>query len=691
VSSTLEAARATLALDIYPVPIKPGMKRPPMRGWQNCRLTVDDLQEHFSNGNGLGWLLGIKPRPIADVDIDCGEAVAVSSLIPLPKTNRIFGRLSNPCSHYLYELPEEFESESFKDPLRNGTDKHPGIIELRGRGGQTVVPPSVHPSGEQIKWEHEGDFGKTTLNVLQILVAKIAAASLLVRYWPRGHETRHAIAGMLARAGWDEKDTVEFVCALLHFTQPDNREGLTDVRNCYARLERGDEVAGRPKLEALFGENGKLIVNTVTKWLALRNSTRPPGPSYSLITNENGIAKGVLANAITLLREAPEWQGVLGFNEFSLHTVARKPTPWRKSPGTNWTNTDDIRTAEWLQHNSVLVSAQIAADAVQAIAEENSFHPVRDYLDSLEWDGTKRLVTWLITYLGASQTRFIEAVGTRWVISAVARIYQPGCQADHTLLLEGAQGIKKSTALGTMAVKPEWFTDHISDLNNKDARIELHGVWIVELAELASVKRSLTEKVKSFLTARKDHFRPPYGRRAVDVPRTNVFAGSVNDATPFTDETGNRRFWPVRCGTIDIGKLTTDRDQIWAEALNLYRAEAPWWLDTDELNHLASEEQEARYEPGVWDETILPWLEDPTQRNEWDHVSKHELPISPFNSTRDAVTITDVLVHAVGKKLEACNQGDRNQVARCLTHAGWEQKRKRVNEKSLHFYTRTGR
>lgn len=151
VSSTLEAAREALALDIYPVPIKPGMKRPPMRGWQNCRLSVDDLQEHFSNGNGLGWLLGIKPRPIADVDIDCGEAIAVSSLIPLPKTGRIFGRLSNPCSHYRYELPEGFESKSFKDPLRNGTDKHPVIIELRGRGGQTVVPPSVHPSGEQIE------------------------------------------------------------------------------------------------------------------------------------------------------------------------------------------------------------------------------------------------------------------------------------------------------------------------------------------------------------------------------------------------------------------------------------------------------------------------------------------------------------------------------------------------------------
>jgi predicted P-loop ATPase len=182
-----------------------------------------------------------------------------------------------------------------------------------------------------------------------------------------------------------------------------------------------------------------------------------------LIVDNEGKARPLLANAITALRDAAEWQGVLGFNEFSLNTVARKPTPWQKLPGTDWKNTDDIRVADWLQHNGVLVGTQIAADAVQTIAEENPFHPVKEYLGSLEWDGTIRLDTWLVTYLGAPQTPFIEAVGTRWLVSAVARIYEPGCQADHTFLLEGPQGIQKSTTLRTLAVKPEWFTDHISD------------------------------------------------------------------------------------------------------------------------------------------------------------------------------------------------------------------------------------
>jgi putative DNA primase/helicase len=198
----------------------------------------------------------------------------------------------------------------------------------------------------------------------------------------------------------------------------------------------------------------------------------------------------------------------------------------------------------------------------------------------------------------------------------------------------------------------------------------------VELAELSCVKRSITEKVKAFLTARSDNFRPPYGRRTIHVPRSNVFAGSVNDTTPFTDETGNRRFWPVPCGAIDIDALERNRDQLWAEAVQRYENGAAWWLETTELNKLASDEQEARYEPGVWDEVVLKWLENPQQRYELDEMSKTSMPIEPFNSKENEVTITDVLVHGVGKDIEKCTQSDRRQISRCLEHAGWKRFRK---------------
>jgi putative DNA primase/helicase len=282
---------------------------------------------------------------------------------------------------------------------------------------------------------------------------------------------------------------------------------------------------------------------------------------------------------------------------------------------------------------------------------------------------------------------FTRAIGRRWLISAVARIFRPGCQADYTLLLEGPQGIKKSTALRTLAGS-DWFTDHISDLDSKDSRLELHGVWIVELAELASIKKSLKEKVKAFLTATHDQFRPPYGRRTINVPRSNVFSGSVNEATPFTDETGNRRFWPVGCGTIDLEALGNDRDQLWAEALREYEGGEVWWLETEELNKLARTEQDERYEPGIWDDSILPWIESPQQRMEWDPMAEQEIPVFGFNSDKYAVTITDVLLHAVGKRKEHFTQRDRNEVARCLTHYGWRVRRRREAGGFRRYYER---
>ena len=308
---------------------------------------------------------------------------------------------------------------------------------------------------------------------------------------------------------------------------------------------------------------------------------------------------------------------------------------------------------------------------MQSIAEENRFHPVREYLKSFKWDGTKRIDNWLISCLGAPDTEFIRAIGRRWPISAVARIFRPGCQADHTLLLEGPQGIRKSTALRTLA-GAEWFTDHISDLDSKDSRMELHGKWIVELAELSAVRRSLAEKVKSFLTATSDHFRPPYGRSTIDVPRQNVFAGSVNDETPFTDETGNRRFWPARCGAINIKKLEEDRDQLWAEAVECFENNESWWLDSDKLNDLAKEEQKKRYQTGVWDETILTWLENPTQRIEFRDGLK--IYITPWDgSDENEVTSNDVLLHAIGKPLDRWTHSDKITVSKCLRANGWNQ------------------
>ena len=181
-----------------------------------------------------------------------------------------------------------------------------------------------------------------------------------------------------------------------------------------------------------------------------------------------------------------------------------------------------------------------------------------------------RLDTWLITLSRHRQHDYVRAVGARWLISAVARVFHPGAKADCALILEGPQGIKKSTALSVMA--QPWFTDRLSDLGSKDAAMETKGVWIIEIAELDTMSRAEVSAIKAFMSRTHDRFRPPYGKRLVDLPRQCVFAGSINPEGGYLkDATGGRRFWPVVCGQIDIDALARDRDQLWAEARDRFR------------------------------------------------------------------------------------------------------------------------
>jgi predicted P-loop ATPase len=371
--------------------------------------------------------------------------------------------------------------------------------------------------------------------------------------------------------------------------------------------------------------------------------------------NDNSILP-VLANAITALRLAPEWQGVLAYDEFRCNVVGVKPVPWGALPKNGWTDQEDRLTAEWLQRNRIFVSVEVASQAVETVAAQRRVHPVRDYLDTLKWDGAPRLARWLSTYLGVEESNYSYAVGARWMLSAVARIYRPGVKADCCLILEGPQGIKKSTALRTLA--GEYFTDELADLGSKDAALQIRGVWIVEISELDSLVRSEIASIKAFMSRSADRFRPPFGRRVVECARQCVFAGTVNHTEYLRDETGARRFWPVLCGSIDIEALARDRDQLWAEAKHRYSSGEKWWLDTSALVEIASEEQSARYQGDPWEEIIGPWLE-----------------------VRSSTSVSEVLEKCVNKPQAQWTQADKNRVGRCLRTLGWERYRERERER----------
>ena len=363
----------------------------------------------------------------------------------------------------------------------------------------------------------------------------------------------------------------------------------------------------------------------------------------------------VLANAIAAFRHAPEWGGVLAFNEFGCGTVVLKPAPWGIVPKGEWTDHEDRLAAEWLQRQGILVSVEVAGQAVQTAARDHPFHPVKSYLQGLHWDGVERVDRWLSTYLGVEDTEYSRAVGSRWLISAVARIFRPGAKADCCLILEGPQGIRKSTALRTIA--GEYFTDELADLGSKDAAMQTRGVWIIELSELDNLSHAEVARIKAFMSRTTDRFRPPYGMRLVESPRQCVFAGTVNHSSYLRDETGGRRFWPVVCGQIDVDALAGDRDQLWAEAKVRFESGSVWWLDTLDLVQLASDQQEARYEGDPWEEVIGPWLE-----------------------SKESTTISEVLEKCINKPQAQWTQTDKIRAARCLRAQGWLRYRERQGE-----------
>ena len=230
-----------------------------------------------------------------------------------------------------------------------------------------------------------------------------------------------------------------------------------------------------------------------------------------LHVTKNGGARPVLINAVIALRYAPEWQGVLAMNNLASALELSKRPPWQ-SPDQpfaprQFTDNDSIHVTTWLHKQHIYVSVPVTDSAVREVALDNTYHPVHAYLDSLVWDGQKRLDTWLIDHLGAEDTALNRAFGARFLISAVARVRKPGCQVDTVPILEGDQGLGKSMALRTLA-RP-WFTDHVPDLQSKDAQLQIQGVWVVEFAEYGQLGRADANRAKLFISIQDDRLRRP--------------------------------------------------------------------------------------------------------------------------------------------------------------------------------------
>jgi predicted P-loop ATPase len=223
-----------------------------------------------------------------------------------------------------------------------------------------------------------------------------------------------------------------------------------------------------------------------------------------------------------------------------------------------------------------------------------------------------------------------------------------------------------------MVLAQPWFADRLSDLSSKDAAMETRGVWVIEIAELDTMGRAEVSTIKAFMSRTQDRFRPPYGKRLVDLPRQCVFAGSVNPEGGYLkDPTGGRRFWPVLCGTIDLTALERDRDPLWAEARDRFRRKEPWWLETQELNGLAAEEQAERYQGDAWDEPIQAYLENEIEWME-NGLGERNAYRRPRTATLHDVSVPEIMERALGIEKARWTQLDQNRVVRSLVSMGFK-------------------
>lgn len=632
----LDAARAYAAMGWLVLPIRAGTKLPACRRGVHDATTVDDqIPRLWRGGTADVAVAGGGPARLVvlDVDGDAGRAAleALSAeLGPLPDTRRALTPRGG--EHLYFVLPSDCDQAAIKNSVKLlGTE-----LDVRSRGGYVVAPPSPGyvwrderaPAGLPQAWvdrlvalsaprppvtRHRGS--RTT----GYIDAAVQAAVTAVAGAPEGERNNalnreaYSLGGLVATGALDEQLVTDALtdaarAAGLGLAEAERtimsglRAGRAAPRSVPAPRSATGTVA--PVTGSSDGDGGGGTLDW-QRGLRLDDKgrvTKDPGNLALMLLHDDG------------------WRGCLEYDSFADRIT------WARTPPTVPGLPSPAAGEELADHHAVLVSqwatkfvgtsfpAASVWAGLTAAARANERHSLREWLASLAWDGTPRLAHWLHVYLGADDTDYVSEVGRWWAISAVARAYRPGCQADHLLVLEGPQGAGKSTAARILA--GDWFLPGLPDLRSEDAPRSLQGHWIVELGELDAVRGAAASRVKDFLSRTEDVYRTPYARTHQRRPRSCVFVGTTNEHAYLEDPTGARRFWPVAVRVLDRAALMRDRDQLWAEAVHCYAA-GDAWHPSDELAHEIAEAQEERHHEDAWESRIASWA-----------VSRHMFSIS---------------------------------------------------------------
>jgi Virulence-associated protein E len=404
-------------------------------------------------------------------------------------------------------------------------------------------------------------------------------------------------------------------------------------------------------------------------------SSPSPGqtPAKQAYMKSKGAWACNVGNVLLALEQEPELVGAFGYDQMLWCDVLLRPLftsdpHFVPRPVTDADVLAVQRFLQWLGFRRL--GKNTTHDAIIKHAHDYAFHPVRNYLDRLIWDREERLQTWLVNGFGADPGAYSEAIGRMFLISMVARIYQPGCKVDHMPVLEGEQGLLKSSACNVLA--GGYFSDQLPDITSKEAFQHLRGKWLIEVAELHTYSRAAIDHFKAFLVREVERYRPPWGHKETHEPRQCVFVGTTNKSMYLKDVTGNRRFWPIRTGKIKLDWLRDNRDQLFAEAVHLYHGDTHWWPDQDFERQTIRDEQEARYEPDAWEEPIQRYLDGLSPKK----TTVIEIAVGALAYEAEPPVVIPYQTHpARGTPINRLTPNDQNRITAILIHLGWTPKR----------------
>lgn len=614
-------------------------KHPRTKSWKDDK-SVDpgDIKRWFARETNLGVTTG---GGVFVLDIDEGKHGHESMYELEQKHGALPPTLTVTTGgggvHY-YFLSDEFIKNS-------ASDIAPGV-DIRGHNGYVVGPGSMHASGTKYCVDEGQPYDIARAPEWLVNLAKEnkrrerkpAGDSPDVIIHGARNEHLTSVGGSMRRRGFSKK-------AILQALLTENDE------KCSPPLSQKEVMTVANSLSNYTPNNGAQPAADPSDYADWRSALK--------LTKEGNVSKDA-GNAALLLSNESMWDGVLRYDEFEdIIRFAKAPPPIVGLPVIKKGDVLSDPAITFVQHwlgkrTGASFTETATVQGITAAAHKNKFHPVQDYLSSLEWDGVERLPTWLHKYFGADECEMYERIGLWWMIGAVARIIKPGSQVDHMLVLEGPQGLGKSTAARILGGK--WHLGSLPDLrNSQNASMLIQGYWIVEAGELDAFKQAGSARIKDFLTQTVDVYRRPYARTFQRRPRQCSLIGTTNEMTYLSDPTGNRRYWPCRVRKLAKEELERDRDQLWAEAVARYkRGEA--WHPGDNLKIELKQAQEQRVMGDIWEEKISAYLVKEGQ----------------------TFVTGSAIMHHLGLEISKIERRHQMRVAECMQRLGWTPGRKKV-------------